>query len=198
MLTTMTARALLLLLLALPARADPPPDPVLRIGGQIGRPSCTAVLVAPKAALTAGHCARRDPVKLYSGWEDGRAAAMRRAGAARRPRLDPLKANLYHLDQARLTLASPFPGIAPATPGPPPKVGSEVTVVSFPRGAAAARTADCRILERPRTEIVLDCPAVAGMSGAPIFQNHRLVGILTNRLGRDRSFGTVLAPDLLD
>ncbi len=194
----MTGGALLLLvLLALPARADPPPDPVLRIGGRIDRPSCTAVLVASEAVLTARHCARRGSLKLYSGWEDGRAAAMRRAGGARHPRLAPLKANLYHLDQARLTLASPFAGLDPAEPGPPPETGTQVTVVSFPRGASHARIATCRVLERPRTEIVLDCPAEAGMSGAPIFQKGRLVGILTNRIGAETSLGTVLAEELL-
>jgi hypothetical protein len=200
MLTSMTARSLILLalLLAQPVRAAPPAEPVLRLGGRMAGPNCTAVLVAPGAALTAGHCARRGHARLYSGWEDGRAAAMRRGELERRPRLDPRRANLYHLDQSRLRLAAPFPDLAPARPGPPPEVGSEVVVLSFPRHAPKARRAACRVLDRPGTEIVLDCPAIAGMSGAPIFQDGRLVGILTNRIGGGRSLGTILAPDLLD
>ncbi len=184
--------------LALPARAADLPDSLLRSGGSLTASNCTAVLIAPDAVLTAGHCATSGHGTFFAGWQGGVAPQMRRGTNARRPALPPLAANRYHADQARLTLARPFAGVAPARPGPPPAPGTHVTVASYPKGAPEPQLATCRVLSRPGTEIVLDCPARSGMSGAPLFQSGRLVGLLTNRIGRDRSLATTIADDLLE
>lgn len=195
----MIARALLLACLALPAAAQEapaPPDGVLKIGR--GGSGCTAFLVAPHAAMTAAHCVGGTPVELLAGWEGGRVRQSRPGTDPTRPALEPRMANRYHADQVRLALPRPFSGLAPLAPGPAPRPGTRVEVPAYPKGAKARQTATCIVTERPGTEIVLDCPARAGMSGAPILQGGRVVGILTNRIGRDASFGTALAPDLLD
>ncbi len=192
-------RALALALLAAaPAAAEDLSGAVLRLGGAADRPNCTAVLIAPGAALTAAHCARGAPVTLQAGWRDGTAVQTRRGADPRRPRLEPRMENRHHADQARLALDAPFAGLAPARPGPAPPAGASVTVISHPRGAPGPETATCRVLARPGTEILLDCPARSGMSGAPLFRDGRLVGLLTHSVDGGRSLATALSPDLMD
>ncbi len=193
----MIRAVLLLWLAALPAAAGAGPDAVLKIGARTGGGGCTAFLVAPHAALTAAHCAR-GPVTLLAGWHDGRARQSRGGIDPRRPALSPRIENRYRTDQVRLTVPRAFAGVAPLRPGPAPAPGSRVEIPAYPRHEAGRRTIACTVAARPGSEIVLDCPARSGMSGAPLLQGGRVVGILTNRIGRDRALATELAPDLLD
>jgi len=188
----------LLLCLAAPAAARDATDAVLKIGRAPDAAGCTAFLIAPDAALTAAHCAARAPIALQAGWRAGRAAQTRSGTDPRRPALAPTARNRYRTDQVRLTVSRPFAGVAPLTPGPAPLAGSTVAIPAYPRGALHRETRTCTVAARPGTEIVLDCPASAGMSGAPLLQGGRVVGILTNRIGHDRALATELAPDLLD
>ncbi|PZX17596.1 trypsin-like peptidase [Palleronia aestuarii] len=186
-------RALLaLLLLALPAAADPAREATGRLAVTVteARPNCTAVLVAPHRALSAGHCVGRAPnpqQKFFADWQpDGSFdAALPVAGFERveaTPLLTPETRDVVVIDLApRADAPAPLPF------GPAPAPGETVRVISYPRNQAP-RDTRCTVTARSDAILSLDCPATSGMSGAPVLVETRdgwaVAAILTARSGQ--------------
>ena len=164
-----------------------------------GAALCTATLIAPDLALTAGHCVRRGDgapmaaptVRIaFGGAAPARGVAI--LGPDGGPAADRPPADLAG-DLALVRLAAPVAGVAPlrlagADPGQPPW-----TRVAFRRDApGVAEAAPCRPVALSSPVIGLDCAAVSGQSGAPLLVERdgawRIVGVM---VARNRDGGPV-------
>lgn len=151
-----------------------------------GHGFCTATLIAPDQALTAGHClfdkttgARlpTERIEFRVGWRDGRARAYRRV---RRVALHPnydhgtdLDATKVRNDLALLQLdhALRLPQMTLFETAQVPRRGAAVAVVSYAEGRenAPALQPDCSILSRTQGVLATNCAVDFGASGAPVF-----------------------------
>jgi hypothetical protein len=165
------------------------------------RDGCTAVLVAPDLALTAGHCAR-GPVSGPNAMQlifrpDATPPAFRatvravafHAGHDR----GPLTARNAHADLALLRLARPVPGEVarpiPLSDGTPADL---VAIYGYLNGAGDALRGHpgCRLGALGPGLLGSDCRVEGGLSGAPVLSggpgDWRLEGIAVARVADER------------
>ena len=160
-----------------------------------GRRFCTATLIAPDVIVTAAHClyhpathARvpEDEMTFVAGLRLGEKAAVRKVvRAVTQP--DFAFAGIadaagVRADLAVLALARPVPGAAAAAfptadwdadAGP-------LAVVSYSRDRAQAPSIeDCPVEVTFGGVAALDCAATYGVSGAPVLQDGRVVGVVS-------------------
>jgi V8-like Glu-specific endopeptidase len=194
----MTRLALLLLLLALPARAEDAAMVSLQTADDsrgwdavgkllLGKHGfCTGALIEPQIVLTAAHClydrttgVQIDPgeIQFHAGWRNGRALAYRTVGRAvthpdyrfsAADKLDRVTADL-----ALLELSQPIrlPSLVPFAVGATPAEGDTVGVVSYAqdRSEAPSIQETCEVLAGRAQTLVLSCNVDFGSSGAPVF-----------------------------
>jgi protease YdgD len=179
-----------LLLAAAPAFADPAERPglaplshtaslaaVARIrSADETRGGCTAVLIAPDVALTAGHCARGSvsgprAMRLTFRPDRDAFAVTVRAVAFHADRDDSLTFASAHADLALLRLAMPVPpDIArpiPLATDPQAEAGALYGYRNDSDDALHGHTA-CQIATARPELLVSDCRVVSGFSGAPL------------------------------
>jgi protease YdgD len=161
---------------------QPPWSGVLRllvpgVGG------CTAILVAPRLALTAAHClwidrtgryVQPEAIHLLSGYDRAHFGGLTLANGYRvAPGWDASRlAATRGEDAALVSLAAPLGKATQALRvldgWPPP--GTMVALPGFNRDRREAVEADlgCRIIAETRALLIHDCDATLGTSGAPL------------------------------
>ncbi|MDG4649158.1 trypsin-like peptidase domain-containing protein [Roseibacterium sp. SDUM158017] len=159
---------------------------------------CTAVLIAPDLALTAGHCARgavsgADAMQLIFR-PDRRPPAFRVTvrGVAFHADNDrgPLTARNAHADLALLQLAVPVPPevARPIPPGAGAQAG-RVAIYGYVNGGAEVLRGHpaCRLGTLAPGLLGSDCRVVSGLSGSPVLSggpgDWRLEGIAVATVG---------------
>lgn len=196
--------------------------PVWRAVGRLnvaGNRHCSATLIADDLVLTAAHClfnartgrrAQPGNMRFVAGQRRQTYAALRGVtaavilpGFAFRDRADARGAEN---DLALLRLDAP---ILPTEAVPLP-VGSwdrsgTVSMVAFGRDRAfiASVREDCRALGQSPALVVLDCPVVPGVSGAPVLlatdRGPVVVGVVSAAMSADAyALAVLLTPALVD
>jgi protease YdgD len=194
----MTRLVLLLLLLALPVRADDAAMVSLQTADDsrgwdaVGKlilganGFCTGALIEPQLVLTAAHClydkttgVQMQPgeIQFFAGWRNGRAIAYRTVSrAVTHPDYRysaPDKLDRVTADLALLELDQPIrlPSLVPYVVGLTPIEGDVVGVVSYAqdRSEAPSIQETCAVLAGRAQTLVLSCNVDFGSSGAPVF-----------------------------
>lgn len=162
---------------------------------------CTAALIAPDTVLTAAHCVwdtRRgaaippEEMRFVAGSRTGYATPYRRVTAARiHPGWDTRAQRRVRVanDLAVVTLESPI-NWAEARPfrlAKGLKKGEDVFLLSYGRDREDVLSiqAPCQVLNRSRLSAALNCDVTYGASGSPVFQNGRIVGVISAMSWRD-------------
>jgi len=141
---------------------------LLRIPGE-GR--CTAVLIAPRIALTAAHClagrrlAHEVPagsVHVLTGYAAG--------GFARHSVASSYRRAADGVDAARLTLAEPIGLDVLELAAADPAVGTAVMLGGYNQDRAEVIAADtaCHVIAIEPGRVFHDCAGTRGTSGAPL------------------------------
>ncbi|WP_166486064.1 trypsin-like serine peptidase [Jannaschia sp. CCS1] len=222
----MTRLLLVLLILTAPAPAqadiaDAPQLPPAFVEAQLSaivrlrrvgatRGGCTAVLIAPRAVLTAGHCAAapatRQQVVIVPGPTPRQFAVIERLRHPEPARSPALTIADFRTDLAILRLAEAVPADL-ATPMP--LAAADPALPHGTYGFVNAQPSDvvrghapCAIQIRDDTPLVSDCHVVNGQSGGALLRltedGPRLVGILVAQIsgsGPVRSAAAPLEPD---
>ncbi len=175
---------------------------------------CTAVLVAPRTALTAAHCLweRRlghwtpaASIHLLSRYAAGGFAAHALAAKYRiGPGFDPLAASPNRAaDIAVVTLAAPLGGTPLALAAAPPAPGTPAMLGGYNQDRAEVIDADtaCHITGRGPGLLLHDCAGTRGTSGGPLLTRDasgtwRLAGLQVAAFG-GRSGGVAVAASVL-
>lgn len=185
------AIALLLLLVAGPATADP-----IAAAGRLERENtsgtCSAVLVEPDIVLTAAHCVGRGALGL--GFRPGSGPEARSypvKRVARHPYYDTGQSDVsrrFRFDLAAALLAEPVPEwvAQPLAIGEPARLGEKLFLVSWRRpDGPRPRQRACPVIQGLRGLVTLACPVVGGESGAPVLRRGKngleLVAVVSSR-----------------
>jgi V8-like Glu-specific endopeptidase len=170
-----------------------------------GMQFCTAVLIAPNLVLTADHCLtnartkapfRMQALKFVAGYRKGGFAALRDVRRAARSGFDEGS------DIALLELAEPIAEdqIAPVRVGPPEAAAA--TIVSYGRNRAHAPSIerDCPVAPADAALMAVGCPAVKGMSGAPVMaltgEGPAIMAVISHSDAAGRVYAASAAPVL--
>ncbi len=170
-----------------------------------GMQFCTAVLIAPTLVLTADHCLangrtgaafRIQALKFVAGYRKGGFAALR--GVRRAARLGFGEGS----DLALLELAEPIdPGdIAPIPVAPPQRAAAVIVSYGWDRAHAPSIERDCPATPAGPALLALGCPAVKGMSGAPVMvetaDGPAVMGLVSHADDAGRSYAVAADPAL--
>lgn len=156
---------------------------------------CTAALIGPDTLLTAAHCifdrATNRPIPLremhfVAGSRKGYHTANRRVVFAR---AHPDWSG-YHGEGVRVSgdiavvkLESPVTRIEGRSyvVGVSPDEGDDVVLLSFGRDRADALSIQepCQVIDRYQRTASLNCDVTYGASGSPVFENGRIVGVIS-------------------
>ncbi len=174
-----------------------------------GSSGCTAALVGERRIVTAGHCVGPQGPQGRAGalfvTGIGEPEGARRDRTARFQRLPrAVGSPAWWRDLAVMDLAQAPPDTMPLAMAPPPPMGARVVVASYPDrpGAIARSVTACPVTAQSGRGITLGCPAVSGMSGAPVLvqvgREWRVAGVMVARLGALQSLAVVFDPTEFD
>ncbi|MEL7026845.1 MAG: trypsin-like peptidase domain-containing protein [Pseudomonadota bacterium] len=208
-------RALLFLVLAGPALADPAPLAAVGKLDLRGEAACSGTLIAPDLVLTAGHCLKGDPnepkfepgeIVFRPGRTPGQKPPDPIAGLSMTVhpfwdfRVGPRGMRMA-FDLGVLRLAEPVSAdvARPLDFGGLPDLGEAVLVASYRGGRGEiARQRRCPVIEANHAVAGLGCPVDFGESGSPMLRlgddGPLIVGVLANKgiiEGQPVGFGPV-------
>ena len=188
----------LAVLAAASASAGPPPPPLAgRIEHPGGESACSAALLAPDLALTAGHCMGPESGPRPFRPPDGGAPV--RTGAVQR---HPVYgtwwsgARRWRYDLAVVALDPPVPGARqPALPvGPPPRAGETLWLETWRIDRPEPLRRPCPVTSVTEGLAMLACPVRSGHSGGPVLRlaeaGPEIVAVVVAQAG----IGAVAAP----
>lgn len=156
---------------------------------------CTAVLVAPDAALTAAHCVTRDPAAatpvpqgliFVPGWGGDAEQPARRAVRIDLPAPRRLLDGHLKYDLALVHLDAPVAGVSPLPLAAPGDAGGPVFALGYASASPRhVRVAGCLPVLEDGPVLGFDCAALPGFSGGPMVMastdGWRLVAVMVAR-----------------
>ena len=149
----------------------------LNYAGFKNRGNCTATLIAKNAALTARHCTSKyskTQMHLLFGYAKSEWVEHRRIKSIHRHKSRDIA--ILCLDKS----AKVKPMEVAANPaGKPAKSVSKATATGYRRSRPHLPTSETCTFQPGKTYARFSCKLEPGMSGAPVMQNNKLVGVVS-------------------